>query len=305
VAGTLTDHLVNAREGAELRPGEVVDRYRIVSLLGAGAMGHVYRAHDPDLQRDVALKILRRQEAGLEKRLFREAQALARLDHPHLVTVHDVGACGGVVFVALELVEGVPLSLWMREPGRTLRERIDALLAAGRGLAAAHAAGVVHRDVKPDNVMVEPDGNVEIVDFGLARGIGERDDAREPDASDAFALDLTVTGAILGTPAYMAPEQHAGDPADARSDQFSFAVTCWEAIHGVRPFAGRRHAEIAAAVLAGELREPTARVPARLNAALRRALACEPEQRFPDLRALLAAIEDAMQPRWKRWLGVS
>jgi len=296
---TETDQAVAgvARERDGFVAGDQIDRYRIVSLLGSGGMGHVYRARDLDLCRDVALKVLRRQAPGLEKRLFREAQAMARLDHPNIATVFDVGFCGETLFVARELVEGIPLGRWMVEPGRTLPEIVDAFLAAGRGLAAAHAAGVIHRDIKPDNVIVEADGNVEVVDFGLARGAGEPVDGVGGDPSDLLTGPLTVTGAVMGTPAYMAPEQHAGGAADARSDQFSFAVALWEAIYGVRPFAGATHAEVADATFTGTIVAPPAgKAPPALEAALRRALAADPATRHPDLCALLDAIEHATRP---------
>ncbi|MBZ0236397.1 MAG: protein kinase [Deltaproteobacteria bacterium] len=296
----------------ELRAGDVLERYEIVGVLGAGGMGRVYRARDPDLNRDLAIKVLRRSDGGggsggLERRLLREAQAMAKLSHPNLATVYDVGTFDGEVFIAFELVDGPTLGAWARA-GHTVAERLGALVAAGRGLEAAHSAGVIHRDFKPDNVLVGRDGVVKVVDFGLARGVG---DARaEPGAvrSDELAVDLTQTGSILGTPAYMAPEQHHGMVADARADQFGFAVTAWEVLHGERPFRGSSITALAAAICSGDITPPPPNrdVTPAVEAVLRRALEVEPDRRYPDMTALLAALAPPptiTPPRsvWRDW----
>jgi predicted Ser/Thr protein kinase len=282
--------------------GDAVGRHQIVSVLGAGGMGRVYRARDPDLNRDVAIKVLHRApgsgSGGLEHRLMREAQAMAKLNHPNLATVYDVGTVRGEVYIAFEFIDGMTLGKWMREPGRTVAEKLEALRAAGRGLAAAHSAGVIHRDFKPDNVLVAKDGSVKVVDFGLARGVGAEVKA-EPKAgdSDALSVDLTLTGSILGTPAYMAPEQHKGMAADERADQFGFAVSAWEALYGERPFKGKTIQMVAMAICDGAIAEPpaaaAAEVPAAIQAALRRALSVDPAERFVDMNALLAALTGA------------
>ena len=230
----------------ERRAGDRVDRYVIEARLGAGGMGVVYAAHDPELGRKVAIKLVR---AGADdERLRREAQALARLAHPNVVAVHDVGTCDGQVFIAMALVEGQNLRRWLATP-RPVDAILRHLVAAGRGLAAAHAAGLIHRDLKPDNIFVSATGETLVGDFGLAR------DAAAPAADDApltapplASPDLTLTGTVLGTPAYMAPEQATG-AATRASDQFSFCVTAWEALHGARPFAGRGMAEILEATI--------------------------------------------------------
>ncbi len=282
--------------------GDVVGRHQIVSVLGAGGMGRVYRAKDPDLNRDVAIKVLHRApgsgSGGLEHRLMREAQAMAKLSHPNLATVYDVGTVRGEVYIAFEFIDGMTLGKWMREPGRTVAEKLEALRAAGRGLAAAHSAGVIHRDFKPDNVLVAKDGSVKVVDFGLARGVGSEVKVEpKPGDSDALSVDLTLTGSILGTPAYMAPEQHKGMAADERADQFGFAVSAWEALYGERPFRGKTIQMVAMAICDGAIAEPAAvaaaQVPAGVQAALRRALAVEPAERFADMNALLAALAGA------------
>ncbi len=291
----------------ELVPGDNIGRYEIVGVLGAGGMGRVYRARDPDLNRDLAIKVLRQApgsgSGGLAHRLLREAQAMARLKHANLATVYDVGAVRGEVFIAFEFIDGATLGAWMREPGRTNDERLKALIAAGRGLEAAHSAGVIHRDFKPDNVLVAKDGEVKVVDFGLARGIeasgatGDEPGVKPP-SQDALAIDLTMTGSLLGTPAYMAPEQHRGVASDARADQFGFAVSAWEALYGERPFRGKTLEIIAAAIIGGELQPPPdgAGVAPPIEAALRRALSVDPEQRFPDMDALLTALSPPAAP---------
>jgi predicted Ser/Thr protein kinase len=290
----------------ELAAGDTIGRYEIVGILGAGGMGRVYRARDPDLNRELAIKVLRRApgsggSGGLEHRLLREAQAMARLKHTNLATVYDVGSVRGEVFIAFELIDGPTLATWMRAPGRTTNQKLAALVAAGRGLEAAHSAGVIHRDFKPDNVLVARDGEVKVVDFGLARGVdagagagGDATAAAEGRAAvhDALSSDLTMTGSILGTPAYMAPEQHKGVVSDARADQFGFAVTAWEALYGERPFTGKSLETLAAAILGGTIAPPPAGtdVPARVEQALRRAMSVDPAARFANIGELLAAI---------------
>jgi predicted Ser/Thr protein kinase len=288
-----------------------VGRYRVVRRLGAGGMGVVYEARDPDLDRDVAVKLLHGEgDEALQRRLLREAQAMARISHRNLVTVYDVGTHRGRVFVAMELVRGQTLRQWLERERRPWPDAVRVFLEAGRGLAAAHAAGVVHRDFKPDNVLVADSGRVLVVDFGLARGVGEASDTPQALApsTDVLASPLTRTGAVLGTPAYMSPEQHLGRPADMRSDQFGFAVALYEAIYGQRPFPGDTHAELYASVTAGERSRLPAepRVPARLIAVLERGLQLDPEARFPDIEALLAELEALVRPprRWP-WAAIA
>ncbi|MFY0533529.1 serine/threonine-protein kinase [Nannocystis pusilla] len=242
-----------------LQPGARLGRYVVMSLLGAGGMGVVYAAHDPELGRPVALKLLRPHPAGprreLEDRLRREAQAMARLSHPNVAAVHDVGQIGGRIFIAMELIRGQTLAAWLRAAPRARRDVLARFLLAGRGLAAAHAAGLVHRDFKPENVLVGDDGQVRVVDFGLARASGDEPlsiTAQSGPGSEQLA-DLTATGAVLGTPIYMAPEQHEGRPAEARSDQFSFCVALYTALYGQRPFAGDTVESLALAVRDGRL----------------------------------------------------
>jgi len=288
--------------------GTRVARYELAQLLGAGAMGYVYAARDPELERMIALKLLRPDIGGpdaqlvMQERLRREAQAMAQLAHPNVVAVHDVGVYEDRVFVAMEYVQGTTLAHWLVAAPRTQREILGAYIAAGRGLAAAHAAGLVHRDFKPENVMVGDDGRVRVGDFGLARPFDTRVARFARRATDT-PTDLTSTGVVVGTPLYMAPEQYLGDPADARTDQFSFCVALHGAIYGVRPFAGDTFTDLAAAVLGGKI-EPTpksVRVPRRVRDAIRRGLALAPKDRWPSMDALL---HELAAPRRKRvWLA--
>ncbi len=271
----------------------VIGRYRVDRRLGAGGMGVVFAAHDPELQREVALKLLH-PEPGEEgrnaTRLLREARAMAKLAHPNVVAVFDVGEHGDRVFVAMELVAGRSLDLWLTDRERDWPEVLDVFVQAARGLAAAHRAGLVHRDFKPENVLMGEDGRVRVGDFGLAR---EHDEELEITAEvlDVRNHAVTRTGAIVGTPAYMSPEQFDGGPIDARSDQFSFCVALWEALFGRRPFAGRNLRALQRSVSEGEVRAPPpTNVPPRVLAALRRGLSVDPDERFPDMDALAAEL---------------
>jgi tetratricopeptide (TPR) repeat protein len=299
-----------AAEG--LDRGAAVGRYVVLDRIGAGGMGVVYAAYDPELDRRVAIKLLRPDRFGSEAgrlRLLREAQALARLTHPNVVAVYDAGTLGERVFVAMELVEGETLRQWLGAGPRSWREVLDRFLPAGRGLAAAHAAGLVHRDFKPENVLLGRDGRVRVVDFGLAKALA--DAAEEPPAGGeeaegsggALVTPLTEWGVVLGTPAYMAPEQLRGTAADARSDQFSFCVALYEALYGERPFAGDGPRALAEAVTRGAVREAPAgtRVPGWLRAVVLRGLKVSPEERYPTMDDLLRDLErdpDAVRRRW-------
>ena len=308
-------------EVAELEPGAVIGgSFRIERRLGAGGMGVVYLAHDQRLGRSVAVKV-HRASAGVE-RLHREAMAMARLAHPNVITVHEVGRVGADrVFVAMEYVAGGTFRSWLKARTRPWREVLAMCTAAGAGLAAAHDAGLVHRDFKPENVLVGDDGRPRVGDFGLARAIG--DDAPDsittavtadgdahasaPSASGSQRLSdrLTMTGALLGTPAYMAPEQFDGGAVDARADQFAFAVVTWEALHGARPFTGRDARALRAAIAAGALTTVTrSPVPARVRRVLARALAADRDARYPSVRALLDALAAASRPR-RAWLALA
>ncbi|MFV8754530.1 serine/threonine-protein kinase [Nannocystaceae bacterium ST9] len=327
--------------GGAAREPVRVGRYELVGRLGSGGMGVVHRAHDPELDRPVAVKLLRPEVSADGKaraRMLREARSLAKLSHPNVITVYDVGTIDGEdgpVFVAMELVAGKDLRRWLADrrgstdPSAWI-EVLERFLAAGRGLEAAHEAGLIHRDFKPENVLVGDDGRVRVLDFGLARvsatltgepsaadanvGPGATGDldhltgdvdrltvdvARLPTVESRRAVDgsLTETGAVLGTPLYMAPELYAGQPADATSDQFAFCASLWEGIYGRRPFGADtlvRHVE---AVKAGEILEPPtdSPVPIELHRIAARGLDPNPRKRWPDMHALLHELEQLIR----------
>jgi serine/threonine protein kinase/tetratricopeptide (TPR) repeat protein len=340
-----------------LARGDLLGRYVVLERLGVGGMGEVFAAYDPQLDRKIAVKLLLPSSAGMHaSRLLREAQAMAKLRHPNVVTVHDVGTYDERVFVAMEFVDGGTLADWMHagsderatpHPWRQVLERFD---AAGRGLAAAHAAKLVHRDFKPANVLLSTDGQVRVADFGLVRRtLDEHETTSEelprpsiaasplvvdddatlapelaigdevtlagtsslPSASasasapahDSLSERMTLTGATLGTPAYMAPEQYAGRHVDARADQFSFCVALWEALYGRRPFHGENLHTLMFAIEQGRFDEPANErdVPRVIHKAIARGLARDPAARWPDMDALLAALRvDPEQVRRRR-----
>ena len=351
-----------------LARGASIGRYVVLGLIGKGGMGEVYAAYDPELDRKVAVKLLlSRAAAGVDSveargRMLREAQALAQLRDPNVVVVYDVGTFGERVFLAMEFVDGNTLSYWLHAKPRTWREIVTCFSAAGRGLVSAHRAGLVHRDFKPENVMVGRDGEVRVMDFGLARSIAapsadgkdgsanaaivaaarrstsmavpvpvpapvssptasstvgasdwsgggptrnlgtdsqlDRSDTRSP-----LLSPLTQTGAMMGTPAYMAPEQFKGEPVDARSDQFAFCVGLYEALYAQRPFQGRTLNDLTKSVLAGQVRDapPQARVPTWLRRVLLRGLRVDRAERFPSMEALLAALSQDPAKVRRRW----
>jgi hypothetical protein len=292
--------------------GETVDvrigRYRVLGEIGKGGLGVVHEAHDPDLDRRVALKLIRPDAAtrvGVEEmhlRLRREAQAMARLNHPNVVSVFDVGRDGESVFIAMELVDGLTLHRWCET--RTWRERLDVLLQAGRGIAAAHAHGIIHRDFKPGNVLVDHAGVAHVLDFGLARAVGEATADTLTTRDDVSLGDeLTRTGALMGTPKYMAPEQFEGLPLDPRTDQWAFCVTAHEVLFGARPFEGDSIDALRRAVLVGRVDTATASgVPAAVRRAIARGLAVRPSDRHASMSALLRALEDGARSR-RAWWG--
>lgn len=339
-----------------LRTGEQLGKYRLEHLLGRGGMGEVWAARDPDLDRRVAVKVLigalTNSAEGLA-RLQREGRAMARLRHPNVITVYDAAFADGRGLIAMELIDGESFASWLAR-AQPRSEVVDALLAAGRGLAAAHDAGMLHRDFKPQNVLVERGGRVLVTDFGLARSIGppappqpadvagtpaitidamaatiepavvaqasdapggfgstilsgigdtavattvapSTESARDVGVSGSLDSALTQAGSLLGTPAYMAPEQLLAGATDARCDQFAFCATAWEALTGARPFRGT---DLGALLRAIERHEVVneARVPRRLRAILHRGLASDPNARWSSMAELLRTFERA----WRR-----
>jgi serine/threonine protein kinase len=288
-----------------------VGRYVILSRLGTGGMGVVYAAHDPELDRKVALKIMHPQvhdQRGV-MRLLREARALAQLSHPNIIKIYDAGEHEGTVFLAMELVRGVTLERWLRHERRDWRAIVETFAAAGRGLAAAHAAGLVHRDFKPANVLVHADGRVLVMDFGLVRDAVDVAEVADvelvlPPRDDLDAI--TETGVILGTPAYMSPEQLGGGAVGSASDQFGFCVALYEALYGARPFHGRNLVELAESVKKAVVPPPPRHhaVPRALWQALARGLRPAPETRWPSMTALVDELVRLGQRRARRPLGV-
>lgn len=325
---TMTAGRSDAEPVERLAPGTLVDRYVIDQALGEGGMGVVYRAFDPKLERSVALKLVsvqasrREMRDRLRARLLREAQALAQLTHPNVVSVYDTGVTDDRVFIAMELVEGEPLTEYCApSKGRTTDELLSAYLAAGEGLAAAHRAGLVHRDFKPHNVIMGVDGRTRVIDFGLAR-VDDLLDSRSssgtlssdsgsyfdiatsssdgsPSVRRSSDAALTELGAVMGTPRYMAPEQHEGKIADHRADQYSFCAALYQALAGVAPFAGKERNAIFDNITRRAFSEPLAgrSIPRRMRPILERGLATRPEARFEDMDSLLAALRGSRGKR--------
>ncbi len=306
IGGIDTAQLRNAVQrrlfGATIDPVRI-GRFPILRRIGHGGMGVIYAAYDNELDRRIALKLLRPDarhgdEDGLRDRLLREAKALARLSHPAVVQVYEAGEHDGNVYLAMEFIEGVTLRRWLETAKRSPRDVLALYLQAARGLAAAHAAGLVHRDFKPDNAIVGEDGRVRVLDFGLALAAFAAPPA-EIDTSDGAAdggiwTRMTQTGSIVGTPAYMAPEQFAGGVMDPRTDQFAFGVALFEALHGAHPFSTDSLVALSSSVLAGRVTWTRARgVNSRVQRVLRRALAVDPEDRFATMADLVVALERA------------
>ncbi|WAS98151.1 serine/threonine-protein kinase [Nannocystis punicea] len=280
-------------ESLAIRQSRRIGRYAILSELGEGGMGVVLSGYDEVLERRVAIKVVRshhRQDDRLQARLLREAQALARLSHPNVVQVYEAGTLGDELFIAMEFVRGVTLSAWLADRERTQQEILTVFAEAGRGLAAAHRVGLTHRDFKPGNVLVDLEGRVRVVDFGLA-ALAEQ--AERPADDDLGDVGVLRTVFFAGTPAYMSPEQWLGGQVDARTDQFSFCVALWEALWGSRPFAGESVDELRDQVLVADLPQRVQvgpRVGKRLYRALSRGLARVPDARYPSMDALLADL---------------
>ena len=289
-----------------------VGRYVLLRCLGSGSWGSVYAAYDPKLDRQVAIKLIGHGRGTADdavSQVAREARALARLAHPNVIAVHDVGAldpaeserlglpseAGAGVFIVMELVNGITLADWLRVKRRHWREVLDALVHVARGLVAAHAEGVIHRDVKPANILIGTDGRVRVADFGLARRAVSSTGGSGPHDSTIMA------SAIAGTPAYMAPEQHLGQPLDGRADQYALCVTAWEALVGERPFSGSRNNDVLAAKLEGPPSiSADSSVPIWLRAVLRRGLSVDPDERFASLDDMVDAIDRGRRPGRRR-----
>jgi tetratricopeptide (TPR) repeat protein len=306
--------------GVALAPGAIVARYLVLEEVGRGGMGRVYRAHDPKLGREVALKLLTVAAGRLSTegaaRMLREAQAMAKLSHPNVVPVYDVEGDGADLFIAMEFVAGSTLRQWFEVSPRGWREVVSVFREAGKGLAAAHDVGLIHRDFKPGNVMVGDDGRVRVMDFGLARadaplssGEGREEvDVRTratPDPEASQGEELTRAGVVMGTPSYMAPEQHGDEvPLGPPTDQYAFCVALWEGLHGRKPFVGADYRKLFAAKLAGPPRaEGADHVPPWLDRILDRGLSVDPGARWPSMQDLLAELDRDPAARRRRVLA--
>jgi eukaryotic-like serine/threonine-protein kinase len=268
-----------------VQPGDRIDRYAVFDAIGAGGMGTVYAAYDPRLDRKIALKLLAPAlcSSTNRERMRREAQALAKLTHPNVVAVHDAGPWRDRFFIAMEFVSGSTLREWVTARRRTWRAVVDVLLQAAEGLVCAHEAGLVHRDVKPQNILIGADRRARIGDFGLAGMVRDPDGGGSVGTAEA---SLTGAGVVLGTPAYMAPEQRAAGEVGPAADQFSFCVTAYEALTGVRP--------VDHAVLRG-----TRRMPRAIARCLARGLSQAPRDRFPAMRDLVIALRGVRERSYR------
>ncbi len=284
-----------------------IGRFKVLGLVGRGNFGEVYAAHDPELDRRVSLKVVPpTEDRAAVARLQREAMTMARLSHPNVARVFDVGEVDGHLFIAMEFIRGDDLRTWLAAHPRSWQRVREVFLGAGQGLAAAHREGIIHRDFKPENVIIGEDGRARVIDFGLAAPTVDAQPVvqtydENPEHADhadhAEHLDPVETTQpsnpdLGGTPAYMAPEHHLGRPIDARSDQFSFCVALFEALHGHRPLLGNSWQTLSPQVMRGGLEAVAAsrKFPPHLRRTVLRGLSAAPERRFPDMDALLAEL---------------
>jgi len=313
-------------DAAVATPDSALGRYRIRERLGVGGMGQVYLAYDPELNRNVAIKLMR-PETSISSdtsqgraRLMREAQAMARLSHPHVMPVYDVGTLEEHVFIAMEHVEGGTLTEWLPRQKRPWRDIVSMFVQAGRGLAAAHVAGILHRDFKPDNVLVGDDGRARVLDFGLARAahVGDGADAEIPNEHTStekqlsapcgmLRVALTETGKLMGTPSYMAPEQLRGQSADEKTDQYSFCVALYQGLYGELPFRGEDVPALLHEMTQGsphQLRKSN-NIPRWLHRILAQGLSSTPSDRHPSMNALIDQLLRGGQVGRRRWASLS
>lgn len=301
-------------ERRPLKPGTQIGVYQIEAVLGEGGMGTVYRALDTKLNRPVAIKVLSDElaDASARRRFQREAQMASSLNHPHILTVHDAGEFEGRQYLVTEFIDGGTLKDWARVQKRSWREVVELLIGVADGLVTAHAVGILHRDIKPQNVLVTKSGYAKLADFGLAK-LEER--SNPEGATQTLTEGITQPGLVVGTVAYMSPEQAAGQRADARSDVFSFGVLLYEMLSGQRPFAGSSNLEVLQAIVHATPQPLGAEFPAAVRRVIEKALEKKPEDRYQtmqelvvDLRRLMrqaVETEAAADRMWKRAAAVA
>ncbi len=333
-AGDTLDSLGRAYEAGQvggLAPGSQAGRYMILDQIGRGGMGLIYQAYDPELDRRIALKVLRVKKSNPDKaarareRLLREAKALAQLSHPNVVSAFDVGTLGQDVFVAMELVEGQNLKEWTRARQPSIRQRVQAMVAAGNGVVAAHKAGLIHRDLKPENILIGDDGRVKVLDFGLVtttqmddseagsdfefdndeallkKSPADKRDRHSSSGKHFLSTPMTEAGVVVGTPGYMAPEQYQKKTVDEKTDQYGFCVTLYEALYGQPPFMAETRAKIRAKVMAGvpDSVPASVKIPKRYRRILARGMSTVKADRYPTMESLLQEL--SWDPRtWRR-----
>lgn len=287
------------------RPGTAInERYLVLEMLGMGGMGRVYSAYDRQLDRKIALKFLRHEQDDGYEQLLREAKALAKLSHPNVIVVYDVGRAYDQTYMAMEFVDGPTVKTWLSKVRPNTQRIIEVFLDAGGGLAAAHRAGLIHRDFKPENVLIGSDDRVRVTDFGLARPLrlvaAKTSKTQDEEALVAPSEALNVSTRLEGTPLYIAPERFAGKPSDARSDQFAFCVSLYEALYGEYPFLFDSAQQLPAALTEGRVRPVSkgSRVPARVRAVLLKGLSPDPSLRFESMDALLGALRGIQRRTW-------
>ena len=287
-------------------PGDRIDRYELGEVIGSGGMGVVWSARDTALDREVAIKVIRSsaRPEPMQLRLLGEARAMARLSHPNVVTVHDIGTVEGSLFVAMERVDGGTLRDWLSSVPQPWTEVVTKFIGAGRGLGEAHRSGLVHRDFKPDNVLMARGGVPRVSDFGLALELNRAVEA-VPVGPDPAEPAVSQESHLVGTLAYMAPEQLLGEKLTGRSDQFGFCVALYEGLYGVRPFAPLVGEAVIPSLLSvireGRMTAPLASsdVPKRVRAAVLRGLSFDGGKRWSSMDALVAELERCMRRRWR------
>jgi eukaryotic-like serine/threonine-protein kinase len=286
-----------AKQQMALAPGSKLGPYEVIALIGAGGMGEVYRARDPRLNREVAIKVLpadRVSDDDRRRRFVQEAHAASALNHPHIITIYEIESANGIDFIVMEYVRGKSLDALIPRHGMRLGEVLRIAIPVADALAAAHARGIIHRDLKPANVMVGTDGAVKVLDFGLAKLSGSND-AADDHLTHTAAGGLSAPGTIAGTAAYMSPEQATGGPVDARSDIFSFGALLYEMVTGARAFAGTSTADTLSAVIRAQPKSPTALVstlPADLEKVILRCLRKDLQRRFQHIDDVKIALQD-------------